>query len=150
MSDLVITTSGLNLGNVLNNVFISALDLKLGKFRGNVLLYGGGISTLKSVEVTETGITFGAALTMNELEEKLKETAPQIQGINLGVLINIQGSNSVVSYSAFPSWRRLLKRRFCSTKTQMSLFKSIFRLRMAALSLEIIGVPQECFPLQKW
>ena len=150
LSDLVITTSDLNLGNVLNNVFISALDLKLGKFRGNVLLYGGGISTLKSVEVTETGITFGAALTMNELEEKLKETAPHIQGINLIVLINIQGSNSVVSYSAFPSWRRLLKRRFCSTKTQMSLFKSIFRLRIAALSLENIGVPQEGFPLQKW
>ena len=60
--------------------FVSALDLKLGKFRGNLLLYGGGISALKSVEVSEMGITLGAALTINELEEKLEEITPQIEG----------------------------------------------------------------------
>ena len=60
--------------------FISALDLKLGKFRGNFLLYGGGISALKCVDISEMGITFGAALTINELEEKLEEITPQLEG----------------------------------------------------------------------
>ena len=56
------------------------LNLKLGRIKGNCLIYGGGITSLKDVEVTDYGINLGAGLTINELEEKLKEIEPRIEG----------------------------------------------------------------------
>ena len=57
----------------------SGLNLKLGRIKGNTLIYGGGIATLKKVEVTENGFELGAGLTINELEEKLKEIEPRVE-----------------------------------------------------------------------
>ena len=43
-------------------------------------MYGGGIPSLKTVEVTNDGFMLGAGLTINELEESLKTIKPQIPG----------------------------------------------------------------------
>ena len=56
------------------------LNLKLGRIKGNCLIYGGGITSLKDVEVTDYGINLGTAITINELEEKLKEIETRVEG----------------------------------------------------------------------
>ena len=63
-------------------IFI-ALLIKLGKFTGSCLIYGRGIESLKQTSIVDGGIELGAALTINELDGKLKELSGKIKGNDL-------------------------------------------------------------------
>ena len=60
----------------------TALLIKLGKFTGSCLIYGGGIESLKQASIVDDGIELGAALTINELDVKLKELSGKIKGMH--------------------------------------------------------------------
>lgn len=44
------------------------------------MIYGGGVSSLKTVEVLESGICLGVGLTISEMEQKLEEITVRIPG----------------------------------------------------------------------
>ena len=60
-----------------------ALLIKLGKFTGSCLIYGGGIESLKQANIGDDGIELGAALTISELDVKLKELSGKMKGKNM-------------------------------------------------------------------
>ena len=56
------------------------LHLKLGKFKGRCLIYGGSVSALKTAELNGHGIVLGAGLTIQEMGAKLKDMESKIPG----------------------------------------------------------------------
>ena len=81
--------------------------------QSDVLLYGGCIPALKVATVDSASVTLGAGLTLTELDRKLVELKPQLDGretkrfnsstqILLNMRITLQGRSNIFFSELFP------------------------------------------------